>query len=65
MDELKDILREYVKRNQLLESSNELLREKLLEQEKLVSGGSEFSRCPYEFNNKNDRFSSAKFTSMI
>ncbi|EAL39949.2 AGAP005859-PA [Anopheles gambiae str. PEST] len=35
MDELKDILREYVKRNQLLESSNELLREKLLEQEKL------------------------------
>uniref|UniRef100_A0A182JRR6 CCHC NOA-type domain-containing protein n=1 Tax=Anopheles christyi TaxID=43041 RepID=A0A182JRR6_9DIPT len=35
MDELKDILREYVKRNQILESSNELLREKLLEQEKL------------------------------
>ncbi|XP_035910439.1 optineurin-like isoform X1 [Anopheles stephensi] len=35
MDELKDILREYVKRNQILESSNEMLREKLLEQEKL------------------------------
>ncbi|XP_049293975.1 optineurin-like isoform X1 [Anopheles funestus] len=35
MDELKDILREYVKRNQMLESSNEQLREKLLEQEKL------------------------------
>uniref|UniRef100_A0A182WLC0 CCHC NOA-type domain-containing protein n=1 Tax=Anopheles minimus TaxID=112268 RepID=A0A182WLC0_9DIPT len=35
MDELKDILRDYVKRNQLLESANEQLREKLLEQEKL------------------------------
>uniref|UniRef100_A0A182PTN2 CCHC NOA-type domain-containing protein n=1 Tax=Anopheles epiroticus TaxID=199890 RepID=A0A182PTN2_9DIPT len=35
MDELKDKLQEYVKRNQTLERSNELLREKLLEQDKL------------------------------
>uniref|UniRef100_A0A182M9Y9 CCHC NOA-type domain-containing protein n=1 Tax=Anopheles culicifacies TaxID=139723 RepID=A0A182M9Y9_9DIPT len=35
MDELKDILRDYVKRNQMLESSNEKFREKLAEQDKL------------------------------
>uniref|UniRef100_A0A182Q4A1 CCHC NOA-type domain-containing protein n=1 Tax=Anopheles farauti TaxID=69004 RepID=A0A182Q4A1_9DIPT len=35
MEELKEILRDYVKRNQILEGANEQLREKLLEQEKM------------------------------
>uniref|UniRef100_A0A182NJD7 CCHC NOA-type domain-containing protein n=1 Tax=Anopheles dirus TaxID=7168 RepID=A0A182NJD7_9DIPT len=35
MEELKEILRDYVKRNQMLESENEQLQQKLLEQDKL------------------------------
>ncbi|XP_053676715.1 optineurin-like [Anopheles nili] len=35
MEELKDILREYVKRNQMLETLNEKLQETLMEQEKM------------------------------